>query len=225
MIVRILGMAGAIFALASCNSLPYKDDVGFLVSAQANSPEFPVYINGKLCTDMEGFVGLCSKRIRSTEDVTFKFDPQSYPYLLTVSCTQGVTPVPPATVPAGDRFTFTIKAEDFSQFRSFTCIGEVGPQDRSPPISAKFRVTFVVVDSEYVQRERIYLKKDGKKNYVVLGQHAKDSWVKDSNGWHRFKKMTFVQVFGDPSNVKAYSQSYAMRMNYLNMGVDDNGVD
>lgn len=217
--------AGVTLALVACTSLPYKNDNGFLVSAQANSPEFPVYLNGHLCTDMEGFVGLCSKRIKSTEDITFRFDPQTYAYLLTVNCTQGVTPVAAATVPQSQPYSFVLKAADFSQFTAFTCVGEVSPQDRTPPISARFRVSFSVVDAQYSARERIYPTTSDGKNYLVLGEFARSAWVYDQGKWAHHDQDTTVEIKGDPSQVKAYSESYAMRFNYFNLGDADAGTN
>jgi len=211
--------------LLACTSLPYKDDVGFLVSAQADSPEFPVYINGHLCTDMEGSIGLCSKRVKSNEDVTFKFDAQSYPYLLTVACPNGVTPVQPASVPAGQPFSFSLPASAFSNFRTFVCIGEVSPQDRTPPISAKFEVTITVVDAQYSARESIYVSKQGSDSFLVLGQFARLAKVYMDGKWSNHSQDTMVKISGDPSKVKAYSESYAMRFNFFNLGDADGGID
>lgn len=224
--IVVLGVgAVAALALAACNSLPYKDDVGFLNSAQAQSTEFPVYLNGRLCTDTEGYVGLCAKRVKSTEDLVFKFDPQPYAYLLTVNCTSGVKPVPPATVPAGEGYSFTLKASDFSEFVSFTCIGEVSPQDRDPPISAKWHVRVVVYDAQYTMRERIYVTSRKGRNYLVLGQFARSGWVYDAGRWQQHNKATVVQLRGNPEEAKAYTESFAMRFNYYNMSGADGGVE
>lgn len=209
--------------LLACNTLPYKDDVGFLVSAQADSAEFPVYLNGRLCTDMEGNPGLCAKRVKSTEDILFGFDAQPYAYLLTVNCSSGVSPVLPATVPAGQAFQFVLPAAAFSQFLNFTCIGEVAPQDRAPPISAKFKVSFMVYDAAYTARERIYVTKQDGKDVMVLGQFARLAWVYDAGKWSAHKQTTQVMLKGDPAKAKAYSESFAMRFNYLNMGAQDGG--
>lgn len=221
----ILTVVGALAALTftACQSLPFKDDFGYLVSAQANSHEFPVYINGRLCTDTDGYVGLCAKRVKSTEDIVFRFDPQQYAWLMTVKCTTGVRPVLPGNVEPNKPYTFTIKADDFKEFRSFTCTGEVSPQDREEAISAKWQVRVVVVDSEYEPRERIYTTTSNGKSYLVLGQFARHSWVKDANGWRKYRKATVVEIEGDLVEVKAYSESFAMRFNFLNLGTADGG--
>lgn len=211
-------------ALLACSSLPYQDDVGFLVSAQADSPEFPVYINGHLCTDMEGNPGLCAKRIISSEDVMFRFDPQTYAYLLSVNCTAGI-PVPAnTTVPAGQSYSFTLKAADLAVFRSFTCAGEVDPQDRTPPISSFWKASFTIVDAKYTRREVPFLTKQGSDTYLVLGEFARNAWVYDQSRWTRHTQDTVVKIQGEPTHAKAYSESFAARFNYWNMGDQDSGV-
>ena len=220
---RAIYLVGVLAVIAACTSLPYKDDLGFLVSAQADSPEFPVYINGHLCTDMEGNPGLCSKRIKSTEDVTFKFDPQSYAYLVTVACPNGVG-VPDATVPAGQPYSFTLTHAQMGSYRTLVCIGEVSPQDRQPRVSAKFEVTITIVDAQYVQREQMFFTKKDGDTYVVLGEFARSAWVYDNGQWTQHSKDTTVKIQGDPAKAKAYSESFAMRFNYLNMGDSDGGT-
>lgn len=210
-------------ALSAC-ALQYKDDLGFLVSAQANSPEFPVYVNGRLCADTEGKPGACTKRIRSTESITLRLDAQPYDYLMTVNCASQMPPVPPITVPAGHAHTIEIKPQDFSQYKNFTCTGEVSPQDRKPPLSAEWEAHFIVVDVQYVEREQTYVQKQGDKNYLVLGQHARTSWVFDDGEWHQHRKATVVRLKSDPGKVKAYSESYAARFNYYRMTAEDRGI-
>lgn len=210
--------------LAACNSLPFKEDVGFLISAQANSPEFPVYVNGHLCTDMEGYVGLCSKRVKSSEDIVLKFDPQDYAYLMTVKCSSGIPQVPVSTVPSGQPFSFKITHDQFVQFSAFTCTGEVSPQDRTPPIEAQWEVKFKVYDSQYTAREQIFRIDDGEKHFLVLGQFARTAWVYDEDEWHQHFKDTVVQLRGDPLKAKAYSESFVMRYNFFNMSNRDGGV-
>lgn len=219
-------LGGVLAAGASCASLPYESDQsGFLVSAQANSSEFPVYLNGKLCIDMEGQAGLCSKRLRSNEDLTFRFDPQEYSYLLTLNCSTGLPPVAPATVPAKQGFTLKIRQADISAagFRRFTCIGEINPQDRGEPVSAKFTVSVAVYDVAYLQREAMGFTTKKGKTYLVTGKYARQAWVFDQGKWTRHRETTLVQIKGPIHEVRAYSESYVMRFNFWNMS-DATGV-
>jgi hypothetical protein len=206
-------MGAGAFALAllftACMSLPYKDDTGFLVSAQADSPEFPVYVNGTLCKDLDNNPGLCSKRLKSNEALAFHFDPQTYAYDLTIACTSPLT-VPASTVPSGVPFDLTISPTDFPPGDSFICIGEVLPQDRPQPLSAKWEVRVVIFDSAYEARESIFYSKP----YLVLGTYARSSWVFDGSKWKQYKSKTYVKV-DDPTKVQAYSESYAERFNFF----------
>jgi hypothetical protein len=213
---KIFAVMGLI--LVACSTLPYQDDTGFLVSAQANSPEFPVYIGGSVCKDMDGNPGLCSKRIKSTDDVKIHFDAQSYSYNLTVSCTNPIV-VPSVSVAENQAYDLVIPNAEFSGpgLLSFVCIGEVFPQDRTQPLSAKFEVRIVVTDASYQAREAVYIAKDtGGGNTLVLGEYARDAWVFDNGKWSKHSKDTQVSIKGDPTQVQAYSGSYQMRFNYFN---------
>lgn len=211
-------------AFAACTSLQYREDTGFLVSAQADSPEFPVYANTHLCTDMEGYAGLCSKRLPSGQDLALTFDPQQYDYLVNIRCSGGIEPSS-ISVAKGFSGKVTIPASEFSSLREFICEGYVQPQDRPVPTSAMFSIHVVVYDSAYTARERPYLTKMGGKPAIVLGEFARTSWVYDQGKWTAHSQETIVPVLGDPLKAKAYSESYAERFNYWNMGDADGGIE
>jgi hypothetical protein len=155
----------------------------------------------------------------------FKFDPQAYAYSMIVKCTSGVGAPAPATVPAGQPFSFTMTRLDFSQFTEFTCKGQVAPQDRTQPLTASWEVKVVVYDATYSQRERIYAgTKDGK-DYLVLGQYARLAHVFDAGKWTMHKTDTIVELNGKSKDAKAYSESFAARFNYWNMSDQDAGMN
>jgi hypothetical protein len=199
----------------ACTTIPYQDDTGFLVSAQANSPEFPVYLNGSLCKDVDGNAGLCSKRIKSTDNLTIHFDAQTYAYQLTMSCTSPMD-IAAATVAVNQPFDLVITPAQMASLPSFVCIGEIFPADRNSPVSAKFEIRVVVYDSNYLAREAITFEKKGLDNYLVLGQYARSAWVNDGSGWKQYTKTTEVKI-PDPTTVQAYSESFSMRFNTLNL--------
>jgi hypothetical protein len=207
-------LISAIALLLACTSLPYQDDTGFLVSAQANSPEMPVYVNGSGCKDVDGLPGLCSKRITSTEDLILTFDPQPFAYSLEVSCSDPITPTS-ATVPANQPFSLTIKAAEIATLKYFICVGGVFPQDRPQPISASWEVRVMVTDGNYKAREEILPIDHNGHHYLVLGQYARDSWVFDRGTWTQYSKKTEVEI-SDPSSAQAYTSSYNMRFNFFN---------
>ena len=202
----------------SCQTIKYLDDLGFSVSAMANSPEWPVYINGKFCRDIDGIMGLCSKRVKSNESVSIKFEKQSYDYRVHLQCSKDTGIDFSVDVPKINLlpYEYVIKPEQFSTLRSFTCIGEIFPGDRTEPTSAKFEIRIMVVDASYAVREIMNLYKYKGKDYLLLGQHAKYSIVYDhKNGKEirrTYKQETMVQI-DDPSNVRALSESFSMRFN------------
>lgn len=211
--------------LVACSSLPYQDDLHFMVSAQAGSNEFPVYVNGHLCVDMDGQPGLCAKRLASNKSIDLHFDPQDYGYLLKLTCSSSVTGIQDQNVPAGQPFTYSIKPDQFSSVVQFTCDGVVNPQDRQEPIAARFQVRVVLFDGSYTAREQIRVEHTSGKDYLILGQFARLAWVFDDGAWTMHHKETVVELQGDPAKAKAYSESDLMRFNYYGMTAADGGVD
>lgn len=192
----------------SCQNLKYQSDIGFLNSAQANSAEYLVMINGKHCVDMDRKVGLCAKRIKSDRSLDFSLEPKPYNYRFTLTCSSSIDSNFSIDIIKNQKYSFSIEPDKFSNVRSFTCIGEIFPNDRDQEVSANFQVRVVIVDSEYIEREIIYEKPKKRKNYVILGKHAKYSNV---NG-KIYKEKTAVKV--DSRRIKAYSESERMRFNY-----------
>lgn len=202
----------ALAALA-CSTLKYSDDRVFLVSAQADSPEFPVFVNGKICKDTDGIPGLCSKRIKSNEPLEIRMDPRPYSYTLKLNCTRELGESQTFPVPSGLEFKHAITPEKFAALSSFICIGEVLPDDRDLPVSAKWEFRAKIVDRAYNAREEIVLIKKHGRQFLVLGQHAKFSSVFDEGEWKTYKEKTVVEIKGDPAHVLAYSESFNMRFN------------
>jgi hypothetical protein len=206
--------------LASCTTLKYQDDLGFLVSAQAESPEFPVYFNSKLCRDTDLVPGLCSKRIRSTDTLKIELPGRSYGYRLDLTCSQALGESQSFNVQAGKSFTHEITPDKFAKLKSFICMGEVFPTDRPQPMSAQWEVRVKVVDAAYTPREAAYITHDKGKTYLVLGSHAREAWVWDEGAWRHYDKTTVVEIKGDEHAVAAYSESYQMRFNAYGLNND-----
>lgn len=182
------------------------------MSAQADSPEFVVYVNGKLCKDTDGIPGLCSKRIRSNEDVLLHFDPLPYAWHMTLDC-GNVGPFPPIQEVANAAHEILITRAQFVSFKSFTCIGEIFPEDRPQPLSAKWELRAKIVDAQYEAREQITEETKDGRTYLVLGQFARSAWVFDEGKWSKHWKDTIVEIKGNPHHVQAWSESYQMRVN------------
>lgn len=194
----------------SCRSIKYKPDLGFMNSAQANSMEYYVRINDKICKDMDNKVGLCAKRIASNKKLTFSFDVRPYSYTLTLRCTGAIDSDFSIDIAKGSLYSFSIIPEKFSHVKTFTCIGEIFPHDRDQQISATFHVRVVVFDGKYVERELVYTKMKRKSKFIVFGSHAK--YVTYNNKHYKNKpsiKTKSFKQFG-------YSESERMRFNYIN---------
>ena len=202
--ITLLTFIFVLLAAISCQQMKYASDLGFLNSAQANSPEYLVKINGKFCKDLDGQIGLCAKRVKSDEKITFVLDKRPYSYRLNVDCSSLVDFKLSVDVLEDNVFEFSIDPELFKEAKSFTCIGEVFPQDRPQEVSAFWHSRFVVFDKEYQARESIYVQ--GKN--LILGQNAKYSILNEEK---TIKKKTAVN---SDRVEKAYSESDAMRFNY-----------
>jgi hypothetical protein len=192
------------FTITSCQSMKYASDLGFLNSAQANSPEFLVKINGKFCKDVDGQIGLCAKRVKSNEKISFILDKRPYSYRLNVECSASINFKLNVDVIEDTVYEFSISPESFQEQQSFTCVGEVFPQDRPQEVSAFWHTRFVVFDKNYQARESIY----SANGQLILGQNAKYSLLNEEKP---ISKKTAVKAAGIE---KAYSESETMRFNY-----------
>lgn len=206
--IKILAKIAFLFLLASCNSLKYESDIGFLNSAQANSMEYYTLVNGSPCKDMDGKIGLCAKRVNSNQELKFSMDAKPYSYRFNLTCSSAIDSDFSIDIEKEKPFSFLIKPEKFSSVKSFTCIGEVFPHDRNQEVSANWSVRVIVVDSEYQERELIYKTKEKEKEFLVLGKHALYS---NLNG-KIYKKKTKLEL--EKPDSFAYSESERMRFNY-----------
>lgn len=191
--------------IASCQSvIKYKSDLGFMNSAQANSPEYLVKVDGSVCKDMDNQVGLCAKRVKSDHVISFKMDKRPYSYRLNVKCSSQVDFSLSKDIPEEENFEFSIEASQYSEVTSFTCFGEVFPQDRPQTISAFWHVRFVVFDKNYQAREQIYSMDDR----LILGQNAKYSLLNETILVKHKTNTKLAPV------KRAYSESEVMRFNF-----------
>ena len=201
----------------SCVSIAYLDDLGFTPSAVANSPEFPVYVNNKLCKDVDGIPGACTKRIKSNENITIKIDPLQYGYTFQLQCSKETGIDISQDVGSDKNFSYVINYPSFSSLRMFTCIGAIYPTDRSFPVSSKFEIRFVVVNRDYVSREEMRLYDYKGKSYLVLGSHAHYATVWDEINGKKikstFRNKSVCRVY-NPDKVIAFSESMQARFNF-----------
>lgn len=195
-----------VLSCASCRSLKYDADIGFISAAQANNPEFPVQINGAYCKDSEGKPGFCAKRINSKEDLEIKIGPRPYNYNIKIQCSSPLGLVVNKDILKNESFSHVIENADLSEFLNLTCIGELFPKDRPQPISSFFRVALVVFDAKYVPRPEPYYTR----GRIVFGSGA---LYTNLNGY-KYKKGTVIKA---PKDSSGFSESELMRFNYYNL--------
>ena len=193
--------------IAGCNTPKFVKDVGFVSSATANSPEFPVMIKGSVCRDNSGQPGLCAIRQKAEEDFVVDILPQPYDYTATWNCSMNVPgPWPQAYQVLHDMpLQVRVKKEDFPIEKVFNCSVIITPQDRPEPIASFARISVTITDARYVRLENPYISN----NWVVLGQFSEHTAYLDTLGWHWLHQVT---AFKDPGNIKELRvESYAGR--------------
>lgn len=211
--IKELAMTFLVLVLVmGCNSIPYKSDKDYLNSAQAGSREYPVFVQGKLCKCMDGIPGLCSKRIASDETVLITIPPQQYAYRLQLSCSMDLEEEN-IDVPENTEKVIEIQPYQYSPFLKWHCKAQVHPYDREQPMSASWRIDFSVHDAKYQAREKAYVFPENRRQYVVLGAHARYSHICYPNGCDLKEKKTSHQIA--ENFLFAWSESDVMRFNYV----------
>jgi hypothetical protein len=187
-------------------TLDYAPDKGFFNSAQANSFEFPIRINGNICKDMDNHIGLCVKQVESNIPLKVELPARPYSYMLVIKCSAGLGFNKKFSVPKGEAFIYSIK--DYKEEQYFQCIGEIFPDNRLE-VSAKYAYYIKVVDSNYVSREEIHKIN---KNFIV-GKHARYVTVCKRDKCKLRNKATLVKDLREKIT-SIFSESEQMRFNF-----------
>lgn len=202
----VLALAFLSLGASQCASPPYESDHTFKNSFQANHKEFPALVGGTLCKDADGVAGACAKRIPSGTDLAIEIPERPYSFLLKLDCSRslgGGWHSKRWNVPKNQSFRFAIPESAFIHLRSFTCQGEVVPEDRGAVVSGGFAVAVHVFDTQYVAREEpLWIEDD-----LVMGKYS--LYTTEC----RTKKKKTVWRNADPSALY-FSESLMMRMNY-----------
>lgn len=207
--------------VASCGGIPYNDDVGAQASAQANSHEVPVRVQGEVCRDLKKKPGACMVQIKSDEAVRVRIDPMDYSYRLLITCTTGMDVPASVSVAANQVYTLTIEPKVFQDFRTFSCIGEISPDDRPQQLSGKWRMSAIVVDASYQKMDGMYVGNQDNKNYLVNGENCRTAWILMDGKWTRYSKTTAVEIKGPLEGVRGYCESMAMRYTSYRLAPQD----
>lgn len=200
---------------SSCSNtrVQYRADTVAVTSAKGNSMEFPVLVDGALCKDMDGKVGMCAKHLSAKKDLVITLSKRPYSYSLDVQCSREVNFEQSYDVLKDVEFKVTVPKENFKEVAVFNCIGRITPQDRDG-VSSRFEVRVRPIADDYIKREEAYVIEQGKKLILVLGENALYSSVLIDGEWKTYTKKATIEV---PSkDVQAFSESFAQRFNYYN---------
>lgn len=216
LLLRFLGFFPLIMlAMGASNCtqhIKYESDKGMLAPYQAEVFEFPVDINGSVCKDMSDQVGACTKIISERQDLNFGIASLPYNYNIVMKCSSQVNFSHNQDIQLNQPHRVVISKELYQGAAEFICIGRITPSDRSF-VSSRFEVRVRVQDGQFVKRENGYIYTEKNKSYLVMGKNALYTYVFDNGFWKTHEKAPVIQVY-DLANLKAFSESEIMRLNF-----------
>lgn len=196
-----------VLGCATCPDKEYANDFSRMISANANSHEFPIRVENDICKDLDDKVGLCTKRIKRNQNLNINFFKLPYSYQLMIDCTNALDVDTEVTVLEQTEYTFLIPKEKYVGIsNSFTCIFKIFPDDRAETVTSA-RVTIVLVDKNYSYREEMYkLKK-----YLIFGKYALHTVCYKDNKYNFYYKKTYIDY---KTYDLCFSESYNGGINY-----------
>jgi len=189
--------------IMGCQDLKYKDDKFSMSSAVAGSYEYPIFLQKKLCLDLNHRPGLCALHHKKNQAFKIEVDPRPYSYTFYIKCTNGILEKK-VDISKQKRLSIEISSDILNNHKGFSCIGEVFPHDRNS-ISARFNFIVRLVKNDYMYREDPYLHNEGRKA-LSMGRYSLYTTV----GPKTYKKKTTIPFNAD---TRAYTESYSMRFN------------
>lgn len=215
--INILSIITILIILSSCTNIKYKSDKGFVLPVTGGSLESIVYIDLRPCKDMDGQLGMCSKRIYHDRNLTISIPPRNYDYNINIMCSRSINFNNNYDVVKNREFKIEIDKNIYSDVSHFTCIGSIAPMDRGI-VSHKFEVRVRIIDSDYIKRNKITQYDKGKNIYLILGQYSKYVQVSLNGEWKFYKEKTVLKVKKkNIHKVKVISESESGRLTYYNM--------
>lgn len=190
-----------LLSLSACNYPQYRDDL-LLGSASAQSPEAPMWVHGKACTDIDGKIGFCVVRHDRTIPIEITLQKMPVGGDAEFSCTPTVLPMPQhqAVIPNTPN-TFTVTPADWAEATNvFACSIVFTPAEGLAPIYS--RVYVALYAAKYVGLEQPTLID----NRVFLGQYARFAWVREKDGSEKmYEKTSISRVTKEPAEVVVIS--------------------
>jgi len=168
-ILTILPIFISIVFLVSCE---YEDDFSFMSDARGNFFSEEVYLNNDLCRDMSNTTGACTLQIPSTGALKYLVAARPYGYRITFVCSKKINFEFSRQVSEMETLEFEIPDKHFKNEQSFTCIGEIFPEDRKEAVSAKFETRIKVFNPHLIKMDKPVSRVEDNKKYIVLGKYS-----------------------------------------------------
>lgn len=193
--LNILLVSLIVFTQISCKSLKYQADIGDMIipSGYAQSPEFPISVNGKPCKDVDNIMGFCTIRVKSNQNLRITLANRPYDYRLKIKTSTNITfATISKEVLKNTNEEIIIPFDTYNGQNVFNIQGEVFPNDRPEPISAMFDIRVRIIREDYLASTNPYL--DIEKNVFVFGLNALHSDMKFSNNlWEYNNKKVYIE--------------------------------
>jgi hypothetical protein len=196
--------------LVSCE---YEDDFQFMSDARGNLFSEEVYLNNDLCRDMSNTTGACTLQIPSTAPLKYLIAARPYSYRLTLVCSKKISFELTRQVKEMEVLEFAIPNSNFENETSFTCIGEIFPEDRIQAVSAKFETRIKVFNPNLIRLDKPSVRSENNKKYIVLGKYSLHARICDLEECVYTHKEVYKEVnLKTPLFVRNESASH--RINY-----------
>lgn len=199
--------------LCSCahagNVIPYQDDIAYLSSGEGGAYEHTFSLQGKI------FDGKAMVNHSRFVTANLLLLPRPYSYQLELNCSGNFSRKLPVT---GKQVVLSFDPKYFEGLDEFVCYGVVSPDDRSEPITSKFKFELLLtghveggVKYRYAKREEITLEGDT----ILFGRYALYGQGLTDQGKHlKFEKTTSMPWPKNTKSICLETESLKARFNY-----------
>lgn len=195
--------------LVGCACRKAELDYVYLASWQANNPEIPIFINNKVCKDVNDFTGGCYLKIKNQSEIKIYIPPLPEEFEVYVVCTDDLF-TEKKVILKEQEYETIIKPEQYGERRVFNCGVRVSAKEG---IIGFAEVRVRIYDKDYKRREIIYLNK----NILIWGRYAYRGVVCYNTYCKFYKNLTYVKI--NKNLLFSLSYSYKGRWNYYESGL------
>lgn len=193
-------------------TIPYKDDITYMASGEANYPNYLVIVDDRPCIDSSGEVGMCIFKKPSNKLIHIKIYPQTYSYRFDFRCGSNSGIFFRKTVDVLPKTALEFDIDGFETMTYFNCIGDVFPKDRKTAVSGFFEMRVRIYNPAYIDPPDIYSTTFEKHEYLVFGENAYSVRYTSNGKWSFWNKKTTLK---DPKNINfAIVETVNMRRKY-----------